>query len=245
MIIHKYFFIVIVLVKFQITISSYHQKKFQNDSGRQLYQAIKENDFIKIKKLIQNKIDLNLKDTEGFTSVFWAIEFNLKEAVKLLIDNKADLNIKSNLGDTPLIYSYYNGKRDIIKLLIDSDANLHAKDKNSSTIYKLADSMQFREITELIINKISLYKIKVYKSMESNNLEEFKKYLLKVGSVCFKDKNGNNLLHRAALLKNSYIFGFVLSINKDLLSQENSKGQTPIELALGHSQNIFQLLSSL
>jgi hypothetical protein len=55
--------------------------------------------------LILPKLDLNLTDTDGKTSLMWAASFGLEKEVKIMIENGADWTVKDNEGKIALDYA--------------------------------------------------------------------------------------------------------------------------------------------
>ena len=99
---------------------------------------------LKIKKQIDNKADVNAKDSNGYSELMNTIRhfigyselmnailcFNGDiQPIKLLIDNKANVNAKHNDGDSALIKTirWFNGNIQLIKFLIDNKADVNAK----------------------------------------------------------------------------------------------------------------------
>lgn len=222
--------------------------------------------------LINAGANINIQDNDNKTALHYTVRLGNESFIKKLVLEKANLDLQDKNGNTPLIIACSKINFGFINLLINAEANLNKKNKENFTAYKILEKendlldkkfaniskLNYLETKELhakdleilftksnILKKIEEYKNNIYQAIELNNLQEFKINLLKVGSICFKDKNGNNLLHKAIMDKNTYMFGLILSINPDLIDQKNNKGQTPIELAIAHDQNTFQLIKKL
>ncbi|KJV71461.1 ankyrin repeat domain-containing protein [Orientia tsutsugamushi] len=90
-----------------------------------LHLAVKENKLDCAELLISEGIDLNAKNSFGYTALYNAIICDNVEAVKLLIDANADLiNIQLSCRETALHLAVKEGKLDCVKLLIDANADL-------------------------------------------------------------------------------------------------------------------------
>ncbi len=87
-----------------------------------------------LKELLkQPKIDLNVKDNDGNTPLFFAIKTNNTRAMKRLLKLGADVNAKNNNGDTPLICAVKKRNIDMVKHLIECGADVNAKNYNGDT----------------------------------------------------------------------------------------------------------------
>lgn len=106
----------------------------------EIFKAIRKNDFIKVKELIENCEDVNL-DNNGRTVLIFlcgihteskefmiAYENEILKVIKLLIDKGANVNIEDRNGKTALFWACQNGYLDIVNLLIDKGANVNVRD---------------------------------------------------------------------------------------------------------------------
>ena len=132
----------------------------------------------KIKILIKNGADINVKDANTFL-INMINSYNL-EMCKLLIENKStDLNLQDEEGNTPLMISlkkrndnFFINKNnyEISKLLIESRSDLDLQNNNGETALMIAINTYDYKISELLIDKCKI-----------NNLE-------------LKNKNGKTAL---------------------------------------------------
>jgi len=67
---------------------------------RILMKAAKEGKTDILKALLDEGIDVNIKDNDGMTALMWAAYKCHLNAVELLLDNDADVNEKNNEGMT-------------------------------------------------------------------------------------------------------------------------------------------------
>ena len=90
-----------------------------------LHQAIQDGNISKIKKLIQEKVDINEKNTNGNTPLHSAILRKNFDIVKTLIENGADVNAKGIKNKSPLYialeYRFAHTLK-FVKLLVSSGA---------------------------------------------------------------------------------------------------------------------------
>ncbi len=84
---------------------------------------VKTNELVEL--LVSKGLDINSKNSEGQTPLYFACVEKNNELVKILIKNKADVNIQTNNGHAPL---HFTSNIEIVKLLIENGANPNIKD---------------------------------------------------------------------------------------------------------------------
>lgn len=112
-----------------------------------------------VKKLVENKANINIQDANGLTPLMYAIEQNNKELANFLIENGADVNISEREYDrTPIFYAVEKKDTNAITLLISKGANVNATDKNGLTPLNIAiEEENNNDIIKLLIkNKANL-----------------------------------------------------------------------------------------
>ena len=82
--------------------------------------------------LMTAKADPNLKDRQGRTPLWGAVE-TTPAVVKFLIDNGADVNARDTVNATPLLWAAGFGRPETVKLLLESKADVKAVDDNGWT----------------------------------------------------------------------------------------------------------------
>jgi ankyrin repeat protein len=84
-----------------------------------LIEACRTGDVERVKILIQNDADINLK-TWGFklTPLHYACDSGHKEIVELLLQNGADINAKDTFNMSPLQVACIRGYKKIVELLL-------------------------------------------------------------------------------------------------------------------------------
>ena len=70
----------------------------------------------------KNGADVNAKDPDGRTALYWASRNGHTDCVKLLIEAKADVNAKDSDGRTALYWASCKGHTDCVKLLKEAGA---------------------------------------------------------------------------------------------------------------------------
>ena len=67
--------------------------------------------------LINSGADLEAKDQNGWTPLFWAARFGYTEVVKLLVSKGAAKDLKDNNEDTPLSIAREWDRSEVVKFL--------------------------------------------------------------------------------------------------------------------------------
>ncbi|KAH0563806.1 putative ankyrin repeat protein RF_0381 [Cotesia glomerata] len=78
-----------------------------------------------VKLLINKGADVNCRDHQGKTPLFYAVHNSDGRIIKILLRNHADINVKARDGRTPLSLSVEDVDSDIITLLLDNGADIH------------------------------------------------------------------------------------------------------------------------
>ncbi|MEH7124986.1 ankyrin repeat domain-containing protein [Bacillus sp. JJ1773] len=91
--------------------------------NEQLIQAAERKETETIKRLIDEGVDINTKDSEGRTATMIATYNNDVETVKVLIKAGANVNIQDNMKNNPFLYAGAEGYVEILKLTIEAGAD--------------------------------------------------------------------------------------------------------------------------
>lgn len=88
----------------------------KDDSGQTaLYYAVFHPDVVEL--LIAKGADVNARDC-GYTALYWAAKFGLKESVEVLISKGAKVDLMGHFDETPLHVAAKGGYEDIVRLLL-------------------------------------------------------------------------------------------------------------------------------
>lgn len=77
-----------------------------------------------LKLLLQYPVNVNAKNTIGYSALFLAVYLKEKEKVELLLKHKADPNIKDFGKLTPVLFAAQNFDDDIVNLLLKYESDL-------------------------------------------------------------------------------------------------------------------------
>lgn len=100
--------------------------------------------------LKQPKVDIEIKDESGTTSLITAASLGRENTVKLLIEKGSDVNSASQSGSTALIVASDQNYPEIVKLLIQNGANVNTKDKNRFSAIMAAAKMHHVKIVKML-----------------------------------------------------------------------------------------------
>lgn len=106
----------------------------------ELHYASNEGDFNKVKNLIDNGVDVNLKDKEGWTPLHFAAQSQNHDIVLLLIEAGAEINGCDSHGNTPLSNAVFNYTTDgsVIEILRKYGADPYKSNSYGQTPVDLA-----------------------------------------------------------------------------------------------------------
>ena len=101
--------------------------------------------------LLANKADVNAKDKDGATPLFWAAKKGHKDVAELLLANRADVDARNNIDATPLHFAALRGHKDVAEWLLTSEADVDAKEsKYGQTPLDLAATGGHKDVAELL-----------------------------------------------------------------------------------------------
>ena len=95
-----------------------------------LHAAVKENNLVEVKRLVNEGADVNQKNSRGTNALFWAVvDKRNHEMAVFLIENGAEVN-NFDLPISPLELAANNNDIELIKLLIDKGATVSGPDES-------------------------------------------------------------------------------------------------------------------
>lgn len=90
------------------------------------------------KLLLVNGINIDEKDEEGRTPLFYATAMKKPKLSRILIDNGAKIDEGDNKGMTPLMGAAYFKLLDLVKLLVENKADINKKDNTGCLAFHYA-----------------------------------------------------------------------------------------------------------
>lgn len=130
--------------------TQYFDRKINKEN---FFRAVKTGDCNKIRLYVNNGIDINSKDEDGWTALMIASENDKKKIVKLLIELGADVKVQDDdEGKTALMHAIYVNSDENAKILLKNGSDINAKDNYGQTPFILAACSNSKTIGELLID---------------------------------------------------------------------------------------------
>jgi ankyrin repeat protein len=90
---------------------------------RRLAEAAKKRDAAAVKRLLNDRADVNGRQPDGATALHWAAHWNEVETARLLVRAGADVNAANDFGVTPLQLAATNASTAMVESLLEAGAN--------------------------------------------------------------------------------------------------------------------------
>ncbi|XP_056686151.1 uncharacterized protein [Spinacia oleracea] len=97
------------------------------------------------------KIDINIKDSRGFTPLHHAILGGHFMTSSFLLDHGADPNMTCNAGLAPLHYAAKNGKKEQVKLLLTKGAEVDVPSSSKGTPLRFAAAYSMKDAVKILL----------------------------------------------------------------------------------------------
>jgi len=181
-----------------------------------IHRAACVGDLDRVRTLLEQGTDIDLKDDLGWTPLYWAASMGQQEAGEFLLSKGAQADAKTNRERTPLHQAAYSGTLRLIELLVSKGAGVNVKDKRKNTPLHSAAAGGHAKIAELLIAKGA--------------------------NVKAKAQNNSTPLHRAAFGGHKDVVEILL-VNGAETTVKDGRGRTPLQWAKqrGHTE-IVELL---
>lgn len=104
-----------------------------NEATEKFFNAFQRFDVKQMKSSIEEGLDVNARDTNGFTAFFRAIQLEKMECCRLLLDAGSDPNVQLSDGDTPLHMAAIFENIKMTTMLLEAGADVNAQDEKGRT----------------------------------------------------------------------------------------------------------------
>ena len=88
-----------------------------------LVDAMKNQDLQRVRTLLAQRADVNVRSEDGSTALLWAAHWNDLQAAELLVRAGADANAANDFRMTPLSQACTNGSAALVNVLLNAGAN--------------------------------------------------------------------------------------------------------------------------
>lgn len=193
--------------------------KKKNECGmNQLLKATYDprNGIEKMKRILANGVDVNIKDKYGNTPLHFALEYGTYDSVLFLLENGADIEAKNNRGVTPIHLS-----KDIktTNLLVKKGADIYVMDKDGNT--------------------------PLHSAAKAGNIESVKIFCNKGLDVNKKNKNGNTPAYSTVFVTNNIpLLKILLSAGLDI-KIKNNRGESLLYTATASADKSIDMIKFL
>lgn len=132
------------------------ETRVEIDMNEQLIQAAERKETETIKRLIEEGVDINTKDSEGRTATMIATYHNDVDTAKALIKAGADVNIQDNMKNNPFLYAGAEGYVEILKLTIEAGADPTITNRYGGTALIPASEHGYVDVIKELLTKTDI-----------------------------------------------------------------------------------------
>ncbi|RWS21387.1 E3 ubiquitin-protein ligase MIB2-like isoform X1 [Leptotrombidium deliense] len=184
---------------------------------QQLFKYCATGNYKQLRRLINENVNLNVRDEKGNSCVHYASKSNNVNVLQLLIVNGADLNGKNDAGLSPLHQAVTSGAESCVSLLLKKGVRVNQFTNKGVT--ELMIAVQMKGLCEFSI-------IKQLVNHEEINLRAIS-----------SDRQRQTALHYAAFSGNAFAVKIILEKDASLHEIQNEFKNLPIHLAVSSRFN--------
>ena len=122
------------------------------EPSKSLHDATRDGDISQVKLHISRGTDVNMKDKQGTTALYWAALYRRLDIARLLLETGADVNLKNSQGGVAPLHTGAD-RTDLAKLLIAEGADVNAKTDQRWTPLHFAARFGYDEKAKLLVSK--------------------------------------------------------------------------------------------
>ena len=118
-----------------------------------LVDAVKSGDRAAALVFLQQKVNVNVAESDGTTALHWAVQKDDADLVDRLIKAGANVNARNDYGSTPMSEAAINGNVAIIDRLLKAGANVESPNDDGQTALMVIARTNNVEAARLLISK--------------------------------------------------------------------------------------------
>lgn len=226
-----------------------HEK---DNKGRTLASIAAKNNHIPVlSKLIFLKININAPDSNGARPIHHGAYYGNYDVVRFILENKGSHEVTDNEGNDLAHYAAKGGNKDILNLLFSYKVDIKKRNNKGEDAFLIAIDKGHWSFAHDLVNKYGFNsnscdnkgKTALIRAIEDEKFETMHGLLDLGTNLQLTDHDKENALHKAARLKDKKFAHFVLSKDRSLLEAKNSRGETPLFIAINEGYfDIAELL---
>ncbi|MCJ1463945.1 hypothetical protein MMC07_002555 [Pseudocyphellaria aurata] len=206
--------------------------------------AVQSGDETKVRELLKDGVDINMRDEHGMTPLHHAVCSNSVEdrrvsMARLLLDNGAEINSKDAGGITELHLAARSGDEKVVELLLMHEAKIEAKDNNGFTALHWAVRDRQRTMVQLLLHHGAKIKEKtnedertaLHQAARSGDEKVMKLLLNHEVKIDEIDDSGYTALHWAVRYGQVTVAQLLLDNGAEINSKDIYDGSTELHLA--------------
>ncbi len=197
-----------------------------------------------INLLIENYIDLNIKDNKNQTAIFDAAIKGHLGIIKLLIKSGSNVNVQDQYGNIPLFYAIKSNNMAIVDLL-SSCSDLTISNNNGENILFKAIKYKYHNIDKFISNIDTTNNNNdtvLHYAAKYNNIDLLKKFVDRY-KINLKNNYNETLFYYAAKYSNRDIIIYLLKF-LPCIEIKNKYSETLLEVAKTNPYDIYDLIEN-
>lgn len=124
----------------------------ENSTQEEIIKLVSKNDIQGVKNALENKVDVNSKDTNKRSLLLIATNNGYIEMAKLLVKYGANVNLQADNMDSPFLYAGASGQTELVKLFLDNGARFDLFNRYNGTALIPACERGHVETVKLLAN---------------------------------------------------------------------------------------------
>ncbi len=207
----------------------------RNISAQEIFDAIRNGDFAKVKELVEKDPQLlNARNSRQSTPLHVAVDVNNEPIARYLIEKGADINALNRNNWTPLFYAK---EKEIAKLLVEKGADINFNNSNFTPL-SLSLLSKRKEVAEYLFEKgaklpelgeIGSTRLLIA-SLKCGSIKFLEKYIEQGFNPFYESDTKSNLIHYASESNSTELIDDL--INKKIpVNKTDIFGFTPLHIA--------------